>query len=263
VGESGSGKTTLVKLLMNLYPWEKGDITIKSYNIKDLAYDSLRERIAYISQDIFMFSGTIRENLCLGRKDIDMNDIVEACQMAQAHDFINKLPLRYETHLEENAANLSGGQKQRLAIARAILKKPDIFIMDEATSNLDSITEKAIERTIETVCKGVTAIIIAHRLSTIKRCDRIYVMDDGRIIEMGTHKELMDRRGRYYELWKEQLPDDDEKDEDTENGNILTDGNESEASPILSIPGLYIPSYYTSSAEAAASDETGGGGLNS
>jgi ABC-type bacteriocin/lantibiotic exporter with double-glycine peptidase domain len=116
VGESGSGKTTLVKLLMNLYPWEKGDITIKNYNIKDIAYDSLRERIAYISQDIFMFSGTIRENLCLGRNDIDMNDIVEACQMAQAHDFINKLPLRYETHLEENAANLSGGQKQRLAI---------------------------------------------------------------------------------------------------------------------------------------------------
>lgn len=207
VGESGSGKTTLVKLLMNLYPWENGDITIKGYNVKDINYDSLREKIAYISQDIFMFSGTIRENLCLGNKNLEMEDIIEACKMAQAHDFINKLPLRYETYLEENGANLSGGQKQRLAIARAILKKPDIFIMDEATSNLDSIAEKAIEKTIETVCNGVTTIIIAHRLSTIKRCDRIYVMEEGRIIETGSHNELMDKRGRYYELWKEQLPD--------------------------------------------------------
>ncbi|QNU67764.1 peptidase domain-containing ABC transporter [Ruminiclostridium herbifermentans] len=207
VGESGSGKTTLVKLLMNLYPWEKGEITIKGYNVKDINYDVLREKIAYISQDIFMFSGTIRENLCLGNKNLEMEEIIEACKMAQAHDFINKFPLRYETNLEENGANLSGGQKQRLAIARAILKKPDIFIMDEATSNLDSIAEKAIEKTIETVCKGVTTIIIAHRLSTIKRCDRIYVMEEGKIIEIGSHFELMSKGGRYYELWKEQLPD--------------------------------------------------------
>ncbi|PYG86630.1 ATP-binding cassette subfamily B protein [Ruminiclostridium sufflavum DSM 19573] len=210
VGESGSGKTTLVKLLMNLYPWEKGEITIKGYNVKDINYDALREKIAYISQDIFMFSGTIRENLCLGNKKLEMEEIIEACKMAQAHDFINKFPLRYETYLEENGANLSGGQKQRLAIARAILKNPDIFIMDEATSNLDSIAEKAIERTIETVCNGVTTIIIAHRLSTIKRCDRIYVMEEGRIIETGSHVELMNRGGRYSELWKEQLPDSTE-----------------------------------------------------
>jgi ATP-binding cassette subfamily B protein len=207
VGESGSGKTTLVKLLMNLYPWEKGDITIKGYNVKDINFESLREKIAYISQDIFMFSGTVRENLSLGNKDLEMEEIIEACKMAQAHDFINKFPLRYETYLEEDGANLSGGQKQRLAIARAILKKPDMFIMDEATSNLDSIAEKAIERTIETVCKGVTTIIIAHRLSTIKRCDRIYVMEEGKIIETGSHIELMANKGRYFELWREQLPD--------------------------------------------------------
>ncbi len=216
VGESGSGKTTLVKLLMNLYTWEKGEITIKEYNIKDINIESLREKIAYISQDIFMFSGTIRENLTLGDNSINMEDIIGACKMAQAHEFINKLPLRYETYLEENGANLSGGQKQRLAIARAILKKPDIFIMDEATSNLDSIAEKAIERTIETVCFGVTTIIIAHRLSTIKRCDRIYVMEDGRIIETGSHKDLMDKRGRYYELWKEQLPDNFDREQASE-----------------------------------------------
>ncbi|MGI6085993.1 MAG: peptidase domain-containing ABC transporter, partial [Acetivibrionales bacterium] len=273
VGESGSGKTTLVKLLMHLYPWEKGDITIKGYNVKDISYDSLREKISYISQDIFMFSGTIRENLCLGRKDADMNDIVEACQMAQAHDFINKLPLRYETHLEENATNLSGGQKQRLAIARAILKKPDIFIMDEATSNLDSISEKAIERTIETVCKGVTTIIIAHRLSTIKRCDRIYVMDEGKIIEMGTHKELMNKHGRYYELWKEQLPDNEENKENKDNTQLIADKESSSVSneetaaapattPILAIPGLYIPEVSSCVAEAGATSDCAKGGSN-
>lgn len=207
VGESGSGKTTLVKLLMNLYPWEKGEITIKDHRVGDISLDSLRGKIAYIAQDIFLFSGTIRENLTLGDKNITMEEITEACKLAQADDFINRFPLRYETYLEENGANLSGGQRQRLAIARAVLKKPDIFIMDEATSNLDSITEKAIEKTIETVCCGVTTIMIAHRLSTIKRCDRIYVMEGGRIIESGSHLSLMDKHGRYFELWKEQLPD--------------------------------------------------------
>lgn len=207
VGESGSGKTTLVKLLMNFYPWEKGDILVNEYNIKDIHLEFLRERIAYISQDIFLFSGSILENLKLGNDAATMEEIIDACKMAKAHDFINSFPLRYETRLEENGNNLSGGQKQRLAIARAILKKPDIFIMDEATSNLDSISEKAIEKTIEKVCENVTTIIIAHRLSTIKRCDRIFVMEKGEFVESGTHKSLMAEKARYYELWKEQLPD--------------------------------------------------------
>jgi ATP-binding cassette subfamily B protein len=208
VGESGSGKTSLVKLLMNLYPWEKGEITIKDYNVKDLDIDSLRQKVAYISQDIFLFSGTITENLTMGDKNIGMNEITEACKIAQAYDFISKLPLKFDTYLEENGSNLSGGQRQRLAIARAILKKPDIFIMDEATSNLDSITERAIERTINAVCSDSTAIIIAHRLSTIKRCDRIFVMEEGRIIESGSHQELLNLHGRYYELWHQQISDD-------------------------------------------------------
>ena len=126
--------------------------------------------------------------------------------MARAHDFINNMPTRYNSSLEENGANLSGGQKQRLAITRALLKKPDILIMDEATSNLDSITEKAIERTINESTQGVTTIIIAHRLSTIMRCDKIYVMDKGEFVESGTHYELMEKGGIYYTLWKEQLP---------------------------------------------------------
>lgn len=123
VGESGSGKTTLSKLLMNFYPWEKGEIFIGDYNLKDINLESLRNRIAYISQDIFLFSGTIRENLELGNEDATLEDIIEACKLSKADEFINKLPLRYETMLEENGANLSGGQKQRLAIARALLKK--------------------------------------------------------------------------------------------------------------------------------------------
>ena len=206
VGESGSGKTTLVKLLLKFYDYEKGDIFIKNYNIKDINTEQLREKIAYISQDVFLFSGTIYENLILGVDDPNMEKVIQASQMAKAHDFINQFPLRYETMLGENGANISGGQKQRIAIARALLKKPDILIMDEATSNLDSITEKAIENTINENTDGITTIIIAHRLSTIMRCDMIYVMDKGSIIECGNHYDLMKKRAYYYNLWKEQLP---------------------------------------------------------
>ena len=220
VGESGSGKTTLSKLLMNFYPWERGEIFIGDYNLKDIDLEALRNRIAYISQDIFLFSGTIRENLELGNKNAALEDIIEVCKLSKADEFINKLPLRYETMLEENGANLSGGQKQRLAIARALLKKPDILIMDEATSNLDSITEKAIEKTINALSKNITTIIIAHRLSTIMRCDKIFVMEHGRFIEQGTHKELIQKKGRYYDLWKDQIPDSQENVSET---NVRSD----------------------------------------
>jgi len=200
VGESGSGKTTLAKLLLNLYTAEKGEILINGTNIKDIRIEALRERIAYVPQETFLFSGTIMENLMLGLPDATPEDIIKAAKMAQAHDFINALPLRYETMLEENGANLSGGQRQRLAITRAILKKPDILILDEATSNLDSITERAIEKTVDEYSQGITTFIIAHRLSTIKRCDRIYLLDKGRITEAGTHEELLALKGQYYEL---------------------------------------------------------------
>ena len=206
VGESGSGKTTLAKLVMNFYQWEKGEISIDKYNIKDINRERLRDRIAYISQESFLFSATIKENLALGNNSLRFEEVVEAARMAQADEFINDLPLRYNTLLTENGGNLSGGQRQRLAIARAILKKPDILIMDEATSNLDSITEKAIEKTVNEWCKDITTIIIAHRLSTIMRCDKIYVMDKGEIIESGTHRELIRQQGKYYALWQEQVP---------------------------------------------------------
>ncbi|WP_042479077.1 peptidase domain-containing ABC transporter [Bacillus ndiopicus] len=214
VGESGSGKTTLAKLLLNFYQPEKGEILIDGNNIQDLDFHQLREKVAYVSQESFFFSGTIEENLSLGTGDeITLEDIVEAAKMAKAHDFINTLPLRYSTMLEENASNLSGGQRQRLSITRAILKKPDILILDEATSNLDSVTEKAISEMIDDYCQGITTILIAHRLSTIKKCDKICVLEQGQIIEIGTHEELLQNQGRYYELWKNQMTDNEKQQE--------------------------------------------------
>ncbi len=214
VGESGSGKTTLVKLLLNFYTAEKGEILLNNYNIKDIDLEILRDKIAYISQDTFLFSGTIYENLTMGMENPNMEDVIKVTQMTKCFDFINAMPLRFETMLGENGTNLSGGQKQRLAIARALLKNPDILIMDEATSNLDSITERAIENTINQSTDGITTVIIAHRLSTIMKCDKIYVMDKGKIIESGNHHELMNLGGCYYELWKEQLPENNSNIED-------------------------------------------------
>ena len=207
VGESGSGKTTLAKLLLNFYQCENGEILVNNYNLLDINVEALRDKIAYISQETFLFNGTILENLMLGNPYLTYEEVIEACEKAQIHDFINSLPLRYNTLVEENGSNFSGGQKQRLSIARAILRKPEILIMDEATSNLDSITEKAIERTIHEFSEGMTTIIIAHRLSTIMRCDNIYILEKGEIKERGNHKDLLDNKGRYYKLWKEQLPE--------------------------------------------------------
>ena len=203
VGESGSGKTTLVKLLLKFFNYEKGEININNFNINDIDNNILREKISYISQDIFLFNKSIRENLMIN-DDVKIEEIIELSKKVNAYDFINELPLRFDYIIEENGINLSTGQKQRLSILRALLKKPDILIMDEATSNLDSITENIIQNTLNNIHFDMTTIIIAHRLSTILMCDRIYVLDKGEIIEFGSHEELLNLKGKYYKLWKEQ-----------------------------------------------------------
>ena len=200
VGESGCGKTTLAKLLMQFYNPEKGSITVGGKNLADFSPESVRNRISYISQDIFLFSDTIFNNLRIGNRDITDEEIVEMCKKCGANEFIENLPMGYQTVLEENGNNLSGGQKQRLAIVRALLKKPDILIMDEATSNLDTVTEQSIKNLIDSLSKQITCIIIAHRLTTIKSCDYIYVMDKGTVAEEGTHIELLKKNGIYKAL---------------------------------------------------------------
>lgn len=204
VGESGSGKTTLVKLLLKYYTPAKGEIIIDGHNIHDINVESLRDNIGYVPQDIFLFSGSVRENIAFGIDNAKAEDIVEAAKKAKAHDFINDLQLRYETLVGERGSNLSGGQKQRLAFARTILKNPNMLILDEATSSLDSATEKAIHSTIDHISQGITTFIIAHRLSTIRTCNRIIVMEKGQVIENGTHEELLSLQGKYAELWNNQ-----------------------------------------------------------
>lgn len=200
VGESGCGKTTLAKLLLMFYRPERGRILVGGRDISEYSMDSIRRHIAYISQDIFLFSDTVYNNLRVGDERITDEEIQKMCERMGMNTFIEQLPMGYNTMLEENGNNLSGGQKQRLAIVRALLKKPDVLIMDEATSNLDTVTENQIKKVLEGFSEDMTWIMIAHRLNTIKSCDIIYVMDKGRVIEKGTHQSLLSQGGRYYRL---------------------------------------------------------------
>ncbi len=209
VGESGSGKTTISKLLMNYYEPQEGSIFYGDYHIKEINRSALREKIAYVSQESFFFSGSILENLKFGlNRPVTFEEIIEASKKANAHEFISDLPMRYESILDENASNLSGGQRQRLALVRALLKKPDVLVLDEATSNLDSTTESKITNMLKELrSDGITVIMIAHRLSTIKYADQIIVMNKGTIIEQGSHAELLAKENEYYRLWRNQTLD--------------------------------------------------------
>jgi ATP-binding cassette subfamily B protein len=204
VGSTGSGKSTLVKLLLRFYEVQQGSITLDGVDIRELQLYDLRRAIGLVSQDVFLFHGTVRENIAYGNPDAKLEDVVHAASLAEAHDFIQQLPQGYDTVVGERGQKLSGGQRQRLAIARAILKNPPILILDEATSAVDNETEAAIARSLDHITENRTTIAIAHRLSTIRNADHIYVLEYGKIVEEGTHEDLLDKNGIYANLWRVQ-----------------------------------------------------------
>ena len=202
VGQTGSGKTTLAKLLLRFYDPKSGIIKINNIDIKDMQLQELRKHIGFVSQDTFLFDGTIKENIAYYDENANLDDIIEASKKSQAHEFIKDLPNGYDTIIGERGQKLSGGQKQRLSIARAILKNPDILIFDEATSAVDNETEQLIQQALNDISKNRTTIVIAHRLSTIRNADNIIVLSDSSIIEHGRHDELiLNHKGYYASLW--------------------------------------------------------------
>ena len=204
VGFSGAGKSTVVQLMTKLYDIDKGDIIIDGQSIKDINRQSLRENIAFIPQDPSLFHRSIFENIQYGCTAADHNQIIRAAKQAHAHEFISQMPQGYETLVGEKGVKLSGGQRQRIAISRAILKNAPILILDEATSSLDSITEELIKQSLNSAMSNRTVIVIAHRLSTLLSMDTIVVMDQGKIIEQGSHSELITQNGFYKNLWDTQ-----------------------------------------------------------
>ena len=202
VGPSGSGKTTLCNLIPRFYDVTKGRILIDGHDIKDVTIKSLRSQIGMVQQDVYLFSGTVYENILYGRPDATREEVYEAAKNAGAHDFIMELPEGYDTYVGERGVKLSGGQKQRISIARVFLKNPPILILDEATSALDTESEKIVQRSLERLAKGRTTFIIAHRLTTIRNAKIILVLTDNGIEEKGSHEELLEKRGIYYNLYK-------------------------------------------------------------
>jgi ATP-binding cassette subfamily B protein len=200
VGHTGSGKTTIISLLNRLYHIQKGKIKIDDINIEDYDLDSLRKNIGVVLQDVFLFSGTVMDNITLRNKNISNEKVTEAAKMIGMHDFIMRLPGGYDFNVMERGAMLSLGQRQLLSFVRALLFDPSILILDEATSSVDTESEILIQHAIDTLIKGRTSIVIAHRLSTIRKADKIIVLDKGEIVEMGTHEELLEKQGFYFKL---------------------------------------------------------------
>ena len=209
MGPSGGGKTTICHLIPAFYKIAQGNIYIDGKDISTLTLDSIRRNIGIVQQDVFLFNGSIRDNILYGRLDATEEEVIEAAKRANIHDYVMGLEKGYDTEIGERGVRLSGGQKQRLSIARVFLKDPAILILDEATSALDNTTEIMIQQALDELCQGRTTIVVAHRLSTIKRAGEIAVISEGRITEKGTHEELMALGGTYKSLYSLQFRADD------------------------------------------------------
>ena len=204
VGPSGSGKSTLLKLLFRFYDTKGGSVFVDGQDVRGLKQESLRDTIGLVPQEVVLFNASMKENLLYGRPDASDEELREAAQRAQLLEFIDKLPKGWETRVGERGVKLSGGERQRVGIARAILKNPAILVLDEATSALDSATEQEVQEALDEAAKGRTTLMVAHRLSTVAGADEIIVLSEGKIVERGTHHELLDAGGLYADLWSRQ-----------------------------------------------------------
>lgn len=210
VGPTGAGKTTIVNLISRFYNIEEGKVLIDGNSVMDVTIHSLRSQMGIMLQDSFIFSGTIADNIRYGKRDATDAEVVRAAKLLQADEFISRMRDGYNTEVKERGGGLSQGQKQLIAFARTLLSDPKILVLDEATSSIDTSTEQLVQRGINILLKGRTSFIIAHRLSTIKSCSRIMYIDDGRIMESGTHEELMAKKGNYYKLYMSQYRENQE-----------------------------------------------------
>jgi ATP-binding cassette subfamily B protein len=201
VGSTGAGKSTLCRLLLRLYDLNEGSVKVDGTDVRELELASLRTHVGYVSQDAFLFDGTIGDNIRYGRFEASMDDVHDAARAAEAHEFISELPDGYDTRVGERGVKLSGGQRQRIAIARVVLQDPAILVLDEATSDVDTDTEQRIQSSLDALTEDRTTFVVAHRLSTVVGADQIVVLEDGQVVERGAHEELVDSGGRYSELW--------------------------------------------------------------